>query len=386
MRILIVHNAYQLSGGEDVVVRNESAMLRREGHEVHEFFESNDRIVGALARVRAALGSIFSVRAYRRLSRLISELQPDVVHVHNVFPLLSPSVFYACRKNGVPSVLTLHNFRIACPTALLMHEGVVTERSLTCGPWWAVPRRVYRGSLVGTAILATMIAVHRRVGTWSRNVTRFIALTEFAVSRFELAGVPASRIVVKPNFVDIARVAEAPRSGFLFVGRVSHEKGVQVLAAASRRCEALSIRVAGEGALSPLLDGLPSVALLGAVSAADIGREMSAAGALVMPSIWYEGFPMVIVEAYAYGLPVIASRLGAMAELVEDGVTGLLFEPGSSEDLAKKMQWAQAHPSEMRRMGLAARARYEALYTADLNYERLIEIYREAIAANGVDN
>jgi glycosyltransferase involved in cell wall biosynthesis len=385
MKILVLHNAYQQPGGEDAVVRNEVEMLRARGHDVHLHQVSNHAISGGFARLRAAVSAVFSVRAYLAVRTSIRRFRPDVVHVHNVFPLLSPSVFYACSQNGVPSVLTLHNFRIACPTSLLMHEGVVTERSLVEGPWWAVPRRVYRGSLVGTAVVAAMIAVHRRLGTWSRTVTRFIALTHFSVSRFELAGVPRERMHVKPNFVDVPAPAPAaaPRSGFLFAGRLSREKGIGVLAAALRQCEGRGVRVAGEGPLTPVLEELRSIELLGMVSSAEMSREMSAACALVMPSIWYEGFPMVIVEAYAHGLPVIASRLGAMAELVEDGVTGLLFDPGCSEDLARKMRWASEHASEMARMGSAARARYEALYTAEANHAQLIDIYHAAIAAAG---
>lgn len=383
MRILVVHNAYQQRGGEDAVVRNEVAMLRAKGHDVQLHMLSNEQISGWAGRLRAACAAIFSIASYRRILAILDGFRPDVVHVHNFFPLVSPAVFYACDRKRVPSVFTLHNYRIVCPTALLMHDGSVTERSLQDGPWWAVSHGVYRGSWLGTAALATMISVHRRLGTWSRRVTRFIALTGFAASKFAAAGIPSGRISVKPNFVDVPVQLDRERSGFLFAGRLSHEKGVEVLVDAAKLLDGALVRVAGGGPLEKMLVGAPGLVPLGVLGPDAMYREMASAQALVMPSIWYEGFPIVLVEAYACGLPVIASRLGAMAELVDDGVTGLLFEPGSADDLVRKMRWAAEHPEAMMKMGRAARERYEAEYTQDINYSLLMAVYRDAMNAVG---
>lgn len=384
MKVLIVHNSYQQFGGEDAVVRNERSMLVAHGHEVHEYLAENAGISGFWASVSAAMSCIFSFKSYREIRAHLLVSRPDVVHVHNFFPLVSPSVFYACRSLGIPSVFTLHNFRIVCPTALLMHDGVVTERSLARGPWWAVRKRVYRGSLAGTFALALMVWVHRRIGTWSAEVTRFIALTKFAADKFSKGGLPSDKIEVKPNFVDIPAAPEGQRSGLLFVGRLSSEKGIEVLARAARLLRGSMVKVAGTGLLENMLRDERSVTMLGGLDSRSVYREMASAQALVMPSIWYEGFPMVLVEAYANGLPVIASRLGALAELVQDGVTGLLFEPGSSDDLADKMQWALDHPNEMARMGRAARQRYEERYTQEANYAQLLSIYEDAISASSL--
>lgn len=388
MKVLILHNSYQQAGGEDTVVRTEAALLRARDCLAALHVVSNDGIVGLRGRLSAALSVVFSLHGYREVRRLIRRHQADVVHVHNFFPLLSPAVFYACHAEGVPVVFTLHNYRIVCPTALLMHDGQITERSLTEGPWWALRHRVYRDSWLGTLLLCLMIWVHQHIGTWQRRVDRFIVLTEFGRGRFIAAGLPPKRLMVKPNFVDLPPPASSPRSGLLFVGRLSQEKGVKTLLQATaglrdlQRSPSAEIRVAGDGPLAGEV-ACSDVTALGPLAAADVHRQMQAAVALLMPSTCYEGFPMVLVEAYANGLPVIASRIGALAELVEDGVTGLLFEPGNAEEMADKMRWAIEHPELMRRMGDAARQRYEALYRPEHNYEQLMAIYRDAIAEKG---
>lgn len=372
-------------------MRMESSLLEQHGHLALLHNVSNDGIVGFVGRLRAAFGTIFSVSNYKLMRKLLRDTRPDVVHVHNFFPLISPSVFYACRAEGVPVVFTLHNFRIICPTALLMYEGGVTERSVTQGPWWAVKHRVYRNSWVGTFLLALMISAHRRVGTWRKKVDRFIVLSEFARRRFESAGLSADRLVVKPNFIDIPKPIECDRSGFLYVGRLSPEKGIDVLLEAARRlveAAALNsndIRIAGHGPLAADV-AAGRVTPLGLLDREAVTGRMQSSVALVLPSVWYEGFPMVLVEAYANGLPVIASRIGALAELVDDGVTGLLFEPGDAADLADKLAWAGQNPGAMRRMGAAARQRYEDRYTPERNYPRLMSIYRNVVDESGGRN
>lgn len=386
LKILIVHNSYKMYGGEDSVVKLESDLLRNRGNTVITQSVSNDEISGFFASLRAAVGTIFSLSRYLQIRHILRVEVPDVVHVHNFFPLFSPSVFYACRASGVPTVLTLHNFRIICPTAMLMHEGAVTERSVTGGPWWALRHRVYRGSLIGTFLLCLMISLHKCGGTWHKTVDRFIVLSQFARLRFAQAGLPVEALVVKPNFVDIPEPGSFKRAGLLFVGRLSSEKGIDVLLAAADRLidrdilKAHLIAVAGAGPLDHKLAN-SAVLNLGALPSEAVKQHMQSASALLLPSIWYEGFPMVLVEAFANGLPVIASRIGALAELVEDGVTGLLFEPGDADDLSAKMAWALEHPEEMRRMGVTARGRYESLYTPQRNYEQLMTIYHEAIQA-----
>ncbi|WP_354602771.1 glycosyltransferase family 4 protein [Uliginosibacterium flavum] len=382
-RILLVHNAYQQKGGEDTVVEAELALLRSRGHEVQTLFRHNDDLQ-ALPRLTALQQMFWSSRTRRDLAAAVADFRPDVIHVHNTFPLISPSLYWAADKAGVPVLQTLHNFRLHCPQAMYLRDGKVCEDCLGHVPWRGAVRGCYRGSKVQSAALAGMLTAHRALGTWQHKVTRYIALNEFCRSKFIEGGLPAERILIKPNFVDFEAPESRERSGFLFVGRLSAEKGVATLAEACR-LNPVAVRVAGSGPEADLLTDLPGVMCLGGLSGEQVRTEMSQAAALVLPSIWYENFPRTLVEAFGCGLPVIASRIGALAELIEDGVTGLLFEPGNAEDLAGKMRWAMANPERMGEMGRAARVRYEAHYTAEKNYEQLMAIYREAIAAKRME-
>lgn len=378
-RILIVHNGYQFKGGEDTVVEAESELLRAHGHEVALFTRHNDAIqqMGKLS----LLGNTFWASSVAQaFAAMLEQFRPDVVHVHNTFPLISPAIYWVAASRHIPVVQTLHNFRLFCPQAMFLRDGKVCEDCLGHFPWRGAVRGCYRGSVVQSSVLAGMVSAHRLLGTWQNKVTRYIALNQFCRDKFIEGGLPADRMVIKANFVDFPKPVEGERDGLLFVGRLSAEKGVDVLAAALKQVDGLSCRVAGTGPDERLLQSAP-VERLGALSTDAVRKEMGRALALVLPSVWYENFPRTLVEAFGCGLPVIASRIGALAELVEDGVTGLLFRPGDPADLADKLQWAEANPEKMRQMGMAARAKYDACYTADKNYKQLLSIYQDAMAA-----
>lgn len=376
MKVLVVHNAYQRRGGEDVVVENEVALLRSRGHAVRTWIVSNDSIKGWLRKLMAAFAVVFSIRAYRQALAMLREVRPDVVHVHNFFPLLSPSIFYACSRMHIPVILTLHNYRIVCPTATLFIDGRVEERSIAGGPWWAVSHATYRDSYVGTFMLSLMISVHRRIGTWRRKVTRFIALSEGARQRFVDWGIPEARINIKPNFVEAAPRTREPGHEFLYVGRLSREKGLDVLLKAVELGGG-SVRVAGDGPLA--IERGSHVVPLGPLPKESVEHEMSRARALVVPSVGHEMFGMVVVEAFAQGTPVIASRIGALQSLVDHGVTGLLFDPGDANALCNAMRWAADNPDKMAEMGLRARQKYEKSFSPECNYSQLLAIYQSAI-------
>ena len=390
MKVIFAHNAYQQRGGEDSVVEAEIAMLRQHGHEVIEYRRHNDEITDT-SRISVALDTFWSRRTVDEIGKLIAEIKPDVIHSHNTFTLISPSLYWAASKAGVPVVQTLHNFRLLCPQAMFLREGRVCEDCLGKVPWRGVVRACYRDSIAQSTVLAGMTTVHSMLGTWQHKVTRFIALNDFCRNKFIEGGLPADKILVKPNFVDwqedklffqlaSKRAKDAP---FLFVGRLSEEKGISVLMqAAAILDESIVLRVAGDGSEAIQLARVHGVTSLGAVSSDTVRSEMNRALALVMPSICYENFPRTLVEAFACGLPVIASRLGAMAELVKDGETGLLFEASNAADLAEKLRWAQVNPDKMAVMGKNARRKYEAEFTAERNYAQLMAIYQEAIADN----
>lgn len=381
MRILIVHNAYRHRGGEDAVVEAEIALLRAHGHAVETYFRSNDDVSG-MSSLALARQTLWSDRTPHDLAQLIRRFQPDVIHVHNTFPLVSPSLYWAAERAGVPVVQTLHNFRLMCLNALFLHEGRVCEDCMGQVPWRGVARACYRGSTAASAVLAGMLTLHRGLGTYRNKVARYIALNEFCRGKFIEGGLPAERVVVKPNFVDFDMPEPVARAGLLFVGRLSAEKGVATLAQAMTLLPDAKLRVAGDGPEAGLLNGVAGVTRLGSLPGEAVRQEMGRAAALVVPSIWYENFPRTIVESFASGLPVIASRIGALADIVTDGETGLLFEPGNARDLADKLAWALAHPEQMAAMGRRARAQYEAEFSAEVNYRQLMKIYREAGAAS----
>ncbi|CAH0351849.1 Phosphatidyl-myo-inositol mannosyltransferase [Aquabacterium sp. CECT 9606] len=383
MRVLMVHNAYQQRGGEDSVVESEVALLREHGHEVALHLRHNDD-VNKVSRLNVAAQTLWSTQTTREIKALIEKFRPDVMHVHNTLPLVSPSVYWAANSLGVPVVQTLHNFRLMCPQAIFLREGKVCEDCLGKLPWRAVQHRCYRGSVVQSGAVAVMLSAHRALGTFQNKVSRYIALNQFCKDKFVAGGLPAERISIKPNFVSWPAQPEwGGRSGGLFVGRLSEEKGIAVMLAAMRLMPAPGVEIIGGGAFEAEAKAVAGAGYLGFLPLQDIMARMASAAFLVLPSVCYEGFPRTLVEAYASGTPVIASRLGSMAELVADGRTGLLFNPGDAEDLAAKIEWAQSHPQEMIRMGQAARQEYEARYTPERNCAELIEIYRAAMAQSG---
>lgn len=379
MRILFVHNAYQHRGGEDSVVEAEIALLQSRGQTVETYSRSNDD-VSSLSSLALAGQTLWSGRTTHDLADRVRQFQPDVIHVHNTFPLISPSLYWAAARAGVPVVQTLHNFRLMCLNALFLREGKVCEDCMGHVPWRGIARGCYRGSPAASTALAGMLILHRGLGTYRDKVARYIALNAFCRGKFIEGGLPADRVAVKPNFVDFDAPEPAFRAGLLFVGRLSVEKGVATLAQAMTLLPDAKLRVAGDGPEAGLLDGVAGVARLGSLPGEAVRQEMSRTAALVVPSICYENFPRTIVEAFACGTPVIASRIGALAELVRDGETGLLFEPGNPRGLADKMAWALAHPEQMEKMGRHARAQYEAEFSAEVNYRRLMEIYDDVLA------
>lgn len=384
MRVLLVHNYYQQPGGEDQIFAAESVMLEKHGHRVFRYTVHNDRIKG-MNFLTLARFTLWNKTIARELRETIRKVRPDVIHFHNTFPLISPAAYYAARAEGIPVVQTLNNYRLLCPNALFFRDGRVCEDCMgKFVPWPGVLHACYRESRAATGVTVAMLLVHRALRTWNLMVDVYIAaMTEFVRQKFIQGGIPEAKIVVKPNFVDPDPGTVNGQGGYaLFVGRLSGEKGVETLLQACRDLAGLPLKLIGDGPLLNKAISLSpkSVEVLGRKKHGEILNQMANALFLVMPSKWYEGFPMVIVEAMACGLPVVASRLGAMAEIIEDGRTGLLFEAGNVEDLANKVRWLFEHPEKAETMGRNARAEYEAKYTPERNYQMLMRIYEIAIA------
>ena len=396
--ILKIHNQYQEPGGEDESVRGECALLTRAGHRVIEYRRDNHEIDGYGLVQRISLGprTVWAWDSCDQMRALLCAEKPDVAHFDNTFPLISPSAYYACREAGVPVVQTLRNYRLVCPGAYLQRNGRICEDCLGRHPWRGVLHGCYRDSRAATGAVALMLSAHRWLGTWHNLVDCYIALTDFARAKFVEAGLPAEKIVVKPNFVNPDGAAptlhspvanhESSEGHALFVGRLSPEKGVGTLLAAWRQLDSrIPLRVVGDGPLRTELESyarqhaLNDVCFDGRLNARQTLAALKRSRFLVFPSEWYETFGRVAAEAFACGVPVIASRLGAMEEIVADGCTGLHFTAGDPGDLAAKVEWAWTHPAELSSMGRAARAEYEAKYTPERNYSMLMKIYSRTL-------
>jgi glycosyltransferase involved in cell wall biosynthesis len=381
MKVLSVHNSYQLPGGEDLVFAQEADLLRARGHEVVLYKASNDQVKGMNALV--LLGkTIWNREIYDELRALMQREKPDIMHVHNTFPVISPAAYYAANEESVPVVQTLHNFRLLCPSATLFRDGRVCEDCVGKEiPWPGVVHSCYRSSRMATAAGAAMLATHNFKKTWSKAVTAYIALTEFARDKFIQAGYPGEKILVKPNYLQAdPGLGEGKGSYALFVGRLSPEKGIGTLLEAWRQIGSeLPLQIAGDGPLAPEVETatveIEGVTWLKWLPRPEILQRMKDASVLILPSTWYEGFPMILAEAFAVGLPVIASDLGSMSSIVTHQRTGLHFEGGNAGKLADAVRWWIGHPAETAHMRVHARLEYQAKYTADVNYAELMKIY-----------
>lgn len=389
MKVLLLHNKYRTSApsGEDEAVGNERWMLEAHGVEVSTFERCNDDIDESSWTSRAALAfnTVWSQRSRAELRTVLRNIRPDIVHVHNTFSLLSPSVYGACRAEGVPVVQTLHNFRFFCPAALFLREGKPCEECVDRSLFQSVRHRCYRNSVGATATLATMLAVHRAIGTYSHDIHRYIALTEFAKRKAIEGGIADRKLVIKPNFIRAPPAAGGGGGGFVtYVGRLLEGKGAETLVKAWRRLPHIKLRILGDGAMRPQLESLAlreglNIEFAGRQSKSVVLQTIENSEFLIVPSECYEGFPMVIAESYACGTPVLASRIGSLEELVLEGVTGRKFRAGDPEALARGVQQMVADTQALRDMRKQARAYFDAHLTEEQNYAQLMNIYSEVI-------
>ena len=387
MKIILAHNYYQHPGGESRAFEAEVRLLRAYGHQVLTFRETNARI-SSLGTARLAAATLWNRDSYVNLRRLVRSSGAELVHFHNTFPLLSPSCYWAAKREGAAVVQTLHNYRLLCPNALLFRDGrPCTECVGRATAWPAVRYACYRGRRAATAATAAMLAIHRALGTWHHAVDAYIALTEFSRSQFVAAGLPEQKLYLKPNFLDPDPGPGSGAGGYaLFAGRLSEEKGIRTLLDAWERLqEKYPLKIAGDGPLAPLVEKQverrPRLEWLGYQRREAVLALMKEASCLVLPSLCYENFPLTLVEAAAAGLPVVASRTGAMATLVKPGQTGLLFPPGDAAALARQVERLFRQPDWRAGMRRAARQQYLRDFGPETNYRRLLNIYRSALAA-----
>ena len=362
-------------------------MLKAHGHEVTEYYLHNDSI-DAMGRLEVALRTIWSQRVFHELRQLFRLHRPQIAHFHNTFPLISPAAYYAARAEHVCVVQTLHNFRLICAKAVLFRDGGVCEDCFgKLIPWPSIVHKCYRDNRAATAAVATMLTVHRALRTWRGAIDVYIALTEFSRRKLVKGGLPEKMIAVKSNFVYPDPGPGVGAGGYaVFVGRLSAEKGVETLLKAWQHLGGrLPLKLVGDGPMAAVVQEAAAndvtIEWLGNVPLEAVYGLVGDATFLVLPSQCYENFPRVLVEAFAKGTPVVVSKLGAMAEIVADGCTGLHFKAGDPVDLAAKVRRILADPLELVRMRQAARQEFIQNFTAASNHKSLVAIYEQALAS-----
>ena len=416
MKILQVHNYYQQRGGEDSVVAAEKQLLSEQGHAIISYYKENSSIVTSgkgfsaiIKLISTAMGTIWNGQSYREIKAILKKEKPDIVHCHNIFPLISPAVYWACFREKIPVIQTIHNYRLFCLNATFCRTtgpgcGLeICEQCLNRSfKWPGIRYKCYRNSLLGSFTIACMLFIHRIIGTWTKKVSGYIALTEFQKKKLIEGGIPSEKVFVKPNFLqqnlenfnDFRTDVETEKQYVLFVGRLSKEKGCDVLIRAwaelkTRTAENCTrLLIAGDG---PCLDELNvlaeklgvsgSISFLGSRKKDEINTLMRSARFLAFPSIWYEGFPMVILEAFSADIPVVASETGGLPSIIEDGITGFLFPLGNFRALAEKMETLLLNDDLLRRFKRDIAVRKEK-FSSEKNYKMMMTIYSQILKSN----
>ena len=382
MKVLQVYNRYRVKGhGEDAVVSQTLALLRKSNVETSLLeADSADLTTGWFNRLRVAATTCYSIRAYRRARLTIRSSRPNIVHAHNLYPLLTPSVLAASRHLGVPSVLTAHNYFLTCPVYTHLSRGSICIRCVG-GREYNCIKRDCRQNLPQSILYALRAAITRRLNLIFENVCLVVALSRFAAKQFESAGYPAARITVLPNSVALPPTEATPRSGkyIAYAGRLTYSKGADLLLAAAG-LTGLPLYLAGNTTEAEIpIDGLPNnVKFVGQLTRAQMAEFYLNARFCVVPSRWLEMCPLVVLEAMSFGLPVVAFRIGGMAELVVDGETGLLCDLDRPEDLAVKMRRLWNSPDECAELGGSARKRVREHFNECAYFDKLMSVYRRA--------
>ncbi|MBX7256428.1 MAG: glycosyltransferase family 4 protein [Candidatus Hydrogenedentes bacterium] len=384
MRFLQIHNYYRYRGGEDSMFEQICAVLRTHGHAVTTYTQRSTDVQGSGKKLKAALTGVHSPRSEREVRRMLRWDRPDIAHVHNLYPLISPSVLRACSDEGIPIVMRCPNYRLVCPTGVLLRNGKPCELCVG-GHEYRCALVNCRGNLLESTAIAGRSFLVRAFGMISKSVTRFIAPSQCVKQRLVQAGIDSERIDVVPNMVPLPAVTVDPSHGeyVAFAGRLSAEKGLETLLDAARLIPHVPVRIAGNGELlDSLQNSAPSnVTFMGHLRSDKLASFYAKARLCVVPSIWLEAFGLVPAEAMAYGLPVVASRMGALPEIVDHDSTGYLFEPGSPEQLAASIEQLWSDPQRCRDMGLTGREKVKLEYSRDVYYTRLMRVYEHVLEA-----
>jgi glycosyltransferase involved in cell wall biosynthesis len=389
MRILFIHNRYQQEGGEDVALDLEVRLLQQKGHIVSTLLFDNEGMDGFIKKVERGVQALYNRRSARIVERAIREFEPDLVHVHNIFFTASPSVIRVAANRGLPVVLTLHNYRLICANALLLRDNEVCNLCVQkVFPLDGIRYKCYRGSAVETGLVTAVTGWHKLIRTWQKKVDAYITLTGFALSRFRDSSMAPvqDRLRLLPNFIFDPGPGEPPgerKDFFLFVGRLSREKGAHTLLEAFARLPESKLVIIGDGPERERMEEVgrssPNIVFAGRKGKAEVLQAMKECKALLFPSIWYEGLPFTIIEAFAVGTPVFASAIGAMQELIRDGYNGFHFPPGDAETLRKKISGFERRAEANGPLYENARETWLRNYDPESHYAGLMAIYESVL-------
>ena len=390
MHILLVHNYYQIPGGEDDLFTSTRDLLRARGHRVTEYIRKNEEIAyyGILQKISLAPRTTWAWDSRRDIAQLIAKDRPDVAHFGNTFPLVSPAAYSACQAAGVPVVQSLDNPRLICPAGTFMRDGKLCEKCVGRLPLPAIAHSCYRHSAVQTSAVVAMIGTHRAFGTWNRKVDAYLVATQFYIRKFLELGLPPEKVHYRALFVDVPAVLRpGPGDYALYLGRLAPEKGIRAVMEAWRELD-IPLKIRGSGPLEAevrqFAQGRANVQLVPRLSNEEKYSLIRNARFLVWPSIgYYETFGLVVAEAYGCGVPVLASRTGVATEMVTEGRTGMFFEQNDAADLARQARWAWEHPEEMMVMGRNARAEYASRFSLDVAYQRIMATYATVLGTEG---
>jgi len=384
MKILIVHNKYKIYGGEESVFRNEVDLLKKNGHEVETFLMDNDEIGSIFSKIKIGLFGFYNPVSSKMIRKKVDKFLPDIIHIHNFFPLISPSIFFEKKRKKIPVVMTLHNYRLVCQNAILFRNGRICERCIKKKiPLAGVISKCYRNSSIQTLILVLVTGFHKIIGTWKKRVDRYICLSEFQKKKIleSSLNLKSDQIKVKPNFAFKKGGVFLKREDFfLYVGRINVEKGIKTVVGAFKNTD-YKLKIIGEGCIQEEIkktcDLQENMDFLGVMDHDSVMKQMKLAKGLIFPSNIYEGFPMVIVEALLSGTPVIASDIGSQSEIITDGENGYHFTADDPDDLRRKVKKLYNNNNEF--MYGNAFQTYKKYYSDTENYKLLIKIYRELL-------
>ena len=385
MKIFQIHNEYKFYGGEDAVVEHEKNLLTEYGHLVFQLKRSNkSEIINFIDKLKVAKNLSYSINSKALVNKEIQKLKPDIIHIHNIFPLWTVSVLDACLENNIPIVVTLHNFRTICARGDFFRKKEICEKCLDHNPYYSVLYGCYQNSHIKSLPVANMITYNQKRNIWGRKVNRFIALTNFTKKKFIQANFPEEKIRVKPNFILPNNIKKKEinknlKKNCLYAGRLSQEKGITTLLKAWKEIN-FNLKVFGDGPLYHKINERQSnINFYGSRPNNEIIEEMQTAKFLVYPSENYENFPITILEAFYSGVLVLASSIGSIREIIKDRYNGILFSPGNVLDLRNKINWILSNPEECKTISENASKDFLTKYSKEENYKTLIKIYKEAI-------